>query len=126
MLDSVVTKDIERGEPMKGAHRKFVAVSLVGSELPTKVVERVEGVLIVETFLVFPMAAFHLAVVAWGVRTDQFVADAQLPQSIFKKSRSVAVGREPVGELQSIIGLNTFHLNAFSGEFQNDLFQEIR
>ena len=61
---------------MEGTHRKFVAISLVGSELPTKVVERKEGMLVVKAFLVFPVAAFHLAVVARCVRTDQFVSDS--------------------------------------------------
>ena len=61
---------------MEGAHRQLVAVSLVGSELPTKVGEGVERVLAVEAFLVFTVAAFHLAIVAWCVRADQFMADA--------------------------------------------------
>lgn len=60
---------------MEGAHRKFVAVSLVGSELPAKVVEGIEGMVVVKAFLVFPVAAFHLAVVAGRVRTDQLVPD---------------------------------------------------
>ena len=61
---------------MEWTHRKLVAVSLVGSELATKVVERIEGMLVVKAFLVFPVAAFYLAVVARGVRTDQFVTNA--------------------------------------------------
>ena len=61
---------------MEWAHRKFVAVSLVGSELPTKVVEGIERVLVVKAFLIFAVAAFHLAVMTRGVRTNQLVADA--------------------------------------------------
>ena len=61
---------------MKGTHRKLVAVSLVGSELSTKVGEGVKRVLVVETFLVFPVATFDFAVMAGRVRTDQLVADA--------------------------------------------------
>lgn len=38
---------------------------MVGSELPAKVGERVEAVGIVETFLVFPVVAIHLVVVAF-------------------------------------------------------------
>ena len=75
MLDRVVTKDLDWRAPAEGTHRKFVAVSLVGSELPTKVVERVEGMLIVKAFLVLPVAAFHLAVMAGRVRPDQLVSD---------------------------------------------------
>ena len=76
MLDRVVTKDLDWRAPAEGTHRKFVAVSLVGSELPAKVVERVEGMLIVKAFLVLPVAAFHLAVVAGRVRPDQLMPDA--------------------------------------------------
>ena len=49
---------------------------MVGSELPTKVDERVEGVFVVETFLIFPVAAFNFTVVAGRVRTDQLVTDS--------------------------------------------------
>ncbi len=76
MLDSIVMKDLDWRAPKEGTHRKFVAVSLVGSELPAKVIERIEGMLVVDAFLVFPVAAFHLAVVAGCVRTDQLVPDA--------------------------------------------------
>lgn len=54
---------------MEGTRQKSVAVSLVGSSLPTKVGERVEGMLVVEELLVFSVAAFHLAVVTGYVRS---------------------------------------------------------
>ena len=54
----------------------MVTLPLVGSELPTKVVERVEGMLVVEAFLVFPVAAFDLAVMTRCVRANQLVADS--------------------------------------------------
>ena len=49
---------------------------MVGSELPTKVGEGVERVLVVEAFLVFAVAAFDFAIMAGCVRTDQLVADS--------------------------------------------------
>ena len=61
---------------MEGTHRKFVAFSLVGSELPTKVVKGIEGVFVVKAFLVFAVAAFHLTVMTRRIRTNQLVADA--------------------------------------------------
>ena len=61
---------------MEGTHRKFVAVSLVGSELPTKVIEEIEGVFVVKAFLVFAVTAFHLTVMTRSVRTDELVTDA--------------------------------------------------
>ena len=55
---------------MEGTHRKLVAFPLVGSELPTKVGEGVKRVFVIEAFLVFPVAAFHLAVMARRVWAD--------------------------------------------------------
>ena len=49
----------------------------MGSELPSKVGERIEVVGVVESLLVFPVAAFDLAVVSGRVRADQLVADTQ-------------------------------------------------
>lgn len=62
---------------MKGAHRKGVAFSLVNSKLITKVCEGVEGVGIVEAFLVFSMASFDFTVVPGSIRANQFVPDTQ-------------------------------------------------
>ena len=61
---------------MKRTHRTVVGATLVGSELPTKVGERVETVRVVEEFLVFSVAALDLAIVTRRIRTDQLVADA--------------------------------------------------
>ena len=106
---------------MERSHRKLVAVSLVGSEHPTKVVERVERVLVVETFLVFAVAAFHLSVVARGIGTDQFVPDTQLLSGFFKQGRFVLCRRKTIGEFKAVVGLNAFYLNASAGEFGYDL-----
>ena len=62
---------------MKGAHRKGVAFPLVNSQLFTKVGEGVEGVSIIETFLVFSMASFDFAVVSGSIRANLFVLDVQ-------------------------------------------------
>ena len=77
---------------MERPHRKLVADSLVGSELRSKVVERVERVLVVETFLVFTVAAFHFAVVARRIGTNQLMPDAQLSSGFFKQSRIIFSG----------------------------------
>ena len=55
----------------------MVAVPLVGSELPTKVVKRVEGMLVVEAFLVFAVAAFDLAIVPRREDLDELVLYSQ-------------------------------------------------
>ena len=78
-----------------------------------KVIQRKEGVCIVETLLILSVAAFHFAIVSWRVRTDQFVSDPQGLRGGFKESREILFAvREAVGELKSIIRLNTLHLDA--------------
>ena len=50
---------------------------MVCSELHTKIGKREETVCVVETLLVFAVAAFHLAVMAGRVGTDQLVPDSK-------------------------------------------------
>ena len=86
---------------MKRTHGTGVAQALGGSFLPTKVGEGIETVRVVETFLVFSMAAFHLSIVA-GFQV------------------TLAVG-EAIGELKTVIGLDTLDGNAFAGKMLDDL-----
>ena len=80
----------------------------------------------IETFLVLPVAALHLAVVARRVGTDEFVSDAQSGGSDFKESGQIflAVG-EAVGELKAIVCLDTLHPDTPAGIPLDQLFQEI-
>ena len=48
------------------------------SKLFCKVIQGKEGMAGVEAFLVFPVAALHLAVVPGRIGTDQLVADPQI------------------------------------------------
>ena len=71
----------------------------------------------VEAFLVFTVAAFDLAVVTRGVRTDEFVADAKLGGSAFEKRWKIALGiGETVGKLESVVRLDTVDFHAFAGK----------
>ena len=54
-------------------------------ELFVKVQERKERGAAIESFLIFPMAALHFAIMPWGIRANELVADAKLRGSIFKK-----------------------------------------
>ena len=90
MLDSMVMKKLARRKPAKRAHGKIVAAILVGSELTTKIVERIEGMGIIESFLIFTVAAFYLAVVPWGVGAYEFVAYPIGNQSRFKQGRQIS------------------------------------
>lgn len=65
-------------KPVERPHRKVVGTTVMKSELLSEVVQRKESVGIIETLLVFPVAVFHLAVVARSIRTDEFMMDTKL------------------------------------------------
>ena len=64
---------------------------MVGSQLPTKVGERVEAMGIVEALLVFPVTAFYFAVVSGRIRADQFVPYAQVEGGLLEKGFDFAL-----------------------------------
>ena len=96
------------------------------SKLLVKVIKRIKAVTGIKALLVLPVAALHLAVVAGCVRTDELVADTQFGSSGFKESRQIpfTVG-ETIGELKSVVGLDTFHPDTPAGIPLNQLFEEI-
>ena len=96
------------------------------SELPGEVVQGVKVAVGVEALLVLPMAALDLAVVTWGVGTDELVADAQLCSGNFKQSRNIsfAVGKT-VGELKAVVGLNALYPDAAACIPPDKPFEEI-
>ena len=55
-----------------------------------KVIQRVEVVAGIEAFLILTVAAFCLAVVAWGVGADELMTKAQFGSGSFKQRRQVA------------------------------------
>lgn len=67
----------------------------------------------IKAILVFPVALFHLAIVSGRVRTDQFMANAQLSSSFLKQGSDIsfAVG-EAAGKLKAIVCLGTFHADS--------------
>lgn len=98
----------------------------MGGELPTKVGERVEAVGIVEPLLVFPVAAFDLAVMAGRVGADQLVADAQACGGGFKERQAGAIlDGEPVGKLGAIVGLDALDPAATAGIPGDGFFEEV-
>ena len=64
---------------------------MVGSQLPTKVGERIAAMGIVEALLVFPVAAFYFAVVPGHVGTDPFVPYAQIKGDLLEKGFDFAL-----------------------------------
>ena len=88
----------------------------MGSELPTKVGEGVEGVGIVEAFLVFSVAAFDLAVMAGRVRANQLVPDTHADSSSLKNGLEITVTvGEAIGELEAVVSLDTLDVDTLPG-----------
>ena len=68
------------------------------------------------------MAAFHLSVVAGRIGADELVANSQLSGRCLKEGFQVALAtRKAIGELKTIIGLDTLDSNAFAGKMLDDL-----
>ena len=96
------------------------------SKLLCKIVQRVKAVAGIESFLVFPVAALHLAVVSGGIGTDKLVSDTQFSGSGFKQSGDVllSVGKA-VGELKAVVRLNALHPDAPAGVPLDQPFEEV-
>ena len=98
----------------------------MGSELPTKVGERIETVGVIESLLIFPVAAFDLAVVAGRVRANQLVADAEAGGGGLEECFLAAIlDGEAVGELSAVVGLDAFDLDAAAGIPGDGFLQEV-
>ena len=93
-MSNILDSKLKRRKPTKGSHREVVGAAIVDGELLCKVVRRVEAVAGVKTFLVFPVAAFHLAVMAGRVGANELMPDAQPGGSRFNQGRQMplAVG----------------------------------
>ena len=94
-------------------------------KLLCEVIQGIKAVAGVEAFLV-PVATLHLAVVAWGVRADELVADAQFSGGGLEEGWAVLPAcEEAVGELRAIVSLDTFHPDASTGVPLDQSFEEV-
>ena len=76
----------------------------------------------IKLFVIFTVTALHLAIVAWGIRTDELVANAKLFQLQLKKRGFVGGFRqEAVSKLGAVVCLDTFNE---IWEFFHDMAQE--
>ena len=81
-------------------------------KLLCEIVQRIERVAGIETFLVLTVAALHLTVVPRGIRANQLMPDAQLSSRPLKQSRQLALpAGEAVGKLGTVVRLDTLHLD---------------
>ena len=98
----------------------------MNGELLGEVVQGIKTVAGIEAFLVLPVAALHLTVVARGIGADELVSDAQLGSGRFKQGRAVPFVRgETVGEFRTVVGLDTFHPDAPAGIPLDQSFEEV-
>ena len=96
------------------------------SELPGEVIQGVETVAGIKALLILAVTALHFTIVAWSIGADELVADTQLGGGGLKQSGKItpAVGKT-VGELKSIVSLDTFHADTSAGVPLEQLFQEV-
>ena len=73
------------------------------------------------------MASFNLAIMAWGIGSDELMTDTKLQGGLLKKGLylSSAVGK-PVGKLETIVGLNAFYDDTPALKPENHFVEKIR
>ena len=99
---------------------------MVCSELHTKIGKREETMCVVESLLVFAVAAFYFAVVAGCVGTDQLVPDPKACGGQLKACEPVLlVGRKTVFKLISIVCLYSLYPYTTAFEPRHHFLQEI-
>ena len=88
----------------------------MNSELFVKVSQREERVDRIKAFLIFPVAAFHLAIMSGSVRANQFMLDTQLSGGFLKKGLNIpfTVGKT-VSKFKAVVSLDTFHTDPPAG-----------
>ncbi len=95
-------------------------------KLLLKVNQRAEGVDRIKAFVVFPMAALHLAIMLGRVRTNELMPDFQVGSGFLKKGGDVsfAVGKT-VSKFKTVVSLDTFHMDTLAGIPLHHPFQEV-
>ena len=125
-MSKKLDKELERRKPSERSHWKVVGTAVIHSELFLKVRQREERVERIKAFLVFPVAAFYLAIMSGRVRTDELMPDAQLSGGFLKKGWDVsfAVGKT-VSKFKTVVSLDTFHMDPLTGIPLHQPFQEV-
>ena len=115
-LSNILDSELTWRTPCEGPHGKVIGAAVMDGELLIKIVQRIKTVAGIEAFLVLPVAALHLAVVAGRVGTDELVVYTELCSGSLKQGGQVmfAVG-ETIGELKSVVCLDTLHPDAPAG-----------
>ena len=103
-------KDSFGGHPVERPHGEIIILPLPDSELPGEVIEGIESMAGVEFFIVFSVAAFHLAIMPRCKGADLLVPDAELGQCFLKEcQRPFLAVSHFVGKLKSVVCLDTLN-----------------
>ena len=124
-LSNILDGELGRRKPFKRPHREVVGAAVVDGKLLCEVIQGKESVRRIEALLILAVAALHFAVVTRRIGPDELVADTQLCGGGLKQSREIplAVGKT-VGELKSIVSLDTLHPDAPAGIPLEQLFRK--
>ena len=125
-LSNILDGELGRRKPFKRPHREVVGAAVVDGKLLCEVIQGKERVRRIEALLILAVAALHFAVVTRCIGANQLVADTQLGGSRLKESGSVLfAGKETVGELNAVVGLNALHSDTPAGVPLDQLFQKV-
>ena len=72
-------KKVKGRKPVEGPHRQVIRAAVINSELFLKALQREKGVKRIKAFLVFPVTAFHLAIMSGCVRTERYIETGGVP-----------------------------------------------
>ena len=125
-LSNILDGELNRRKPVKRSQGEVVGAAVTDSELFSEVVQGIKAMAEVKAFLVLPVAALHLTVVARGMGTDKFVADSQFNSCFHEQGRAVLLScKEVISESQDIVGLDALHLDAPAGAPLEQPFQKV-
>ena len=100
---------------------------MMNGEFLCNVIQRVEAMARIETFLILTVAALDFVTVPRRIRADQLVPDARFGACLFKQHRQIMFAVDKaIGELKTIVCLDTFHLDAAACVSRRQFAKEIR
>lgn len=125
-LSNILDEEVNGRREIESPHRKVVGAAVMQGKLLVKVKQGEKGVGIIEAFLVFPVAALHLAIMSGCVGADQFMLDAQLSSGFLKKGRDIPFAvREAVSKFKAVVRLDTFHPDSPAGVPFHQALEEV-
>ena len=92
-------------------------------ELGSKVLKGIKQMRGIESLVILPVAALYFPVMSGCVRADYFMPYPMFLQTFLEKGRFIPMSGKPVGELRSVVSLDTFNP---AGECFDKVFHKLR